>query len=111
MFYRVSDHPLLPGEITHVDRIRIDLGALILNQPSGLRQILRLGGRVTDVGTDRAAGVDSHDARTRPGQPDAVCAALAAGAAGDIGDPAFQRAVRGHHAETSSSCAAAVRNE
>ena len=101
MLYGAGNHALLTGEVADVDGVGGDLGALVLDQPNRLGQILGLCGWVADVCTDRTARVDGDDVRTRAGQPDAVRPALSAGGAGDVGDSAFQWPLRrGGHADT-----------
>ena len=93
---------MLTGEVADVDGVRGDFGALVLDQPNGLGQILGLRGWVADVRTNRTARVDGHDVRPGAGQPDAVRTTLSAGGAGDVGDSAFQWPLRRFaHADTS----------
>ena len=101
LLYGTSDHALLTGEVADVDGVGGDLGALVLDQPNGLGQILGLSGRVADVRTNRTARIDGHDVRPGAGQPDAVRPALSAGGTGDVGDSAFEWPLcTGGHADT-----------
>ena len=102
MLYGTGNHPLLTGEVANVDVMGGNLGALVFDQPNGLGQILGLRGWVSDVRTDRSAGVDGDDVRAGAGQPDAVRASLSAGGTGDVSDSALQWPLRRvAHADTS----------